>query len=194
MDSFDGKGMLGTVSGEYWRRQYSGLKRRKDEIRRLYERLPEVDAETLETSVTDFFKDCFHVGDWLHVAGIESMSNPAKVYRYEHPALQIASAIANGAKHCRLDRGMLVIRSGRRKTVDWPSPHYGSVIVGTNTRKWSSTGGSDFPLPKCEDGKTPGYRVYSLDEGQEVRQDALELADQCVAAWDDYLRQNGVCP
>jgi hypothetical protein len=125
-------------------------------------RLTKETKEECEDEVFSFFVNCHHIKDWLlRDRRLRISGKLIPDFIDAHPELKICGDLCNGAKHCVLDR----------------KPRTGSqpFLAG---RQFESEGTNGvFHTLKC--------RFTIISNGQFY--DALELAQRCMALWDEFL-------
>ena len=143
------------------------VKRYLKRIEEIYEGtplLPGSNKEYYDDDVISFFIHCYHVRDWIvHLNNRGVSSKEVDEYINKNRALSVCADLANGSKHCRLTRAT--------RTED--QPHV------SGQERYISRYGDEVSIMKCE------YRIMSNWNTL----DALELATECVALWDEYLVQ-----
>ena len=135
-------------------------------MRRVYAGKPAVweRREEFEDDVHSFFIHCHHIGDWivaLNVLGITAQD--VNNFINEHECLKICADLSNGTKHCRLTR--------KRRTRKQPR------VAGAHNE--GSEIGNDGSLVILKSS----YTVHSSG----AIFDALQLAEDCMRAWNVYV-------
>ncbi len=123
------------------------------------------DKESYDDDVVSFFIHCYHIRDWIiHLNKLGVKAKEIDAYINQHLPLRICADLANGSKHCNLTRSMRTERQ----------PHISGKQRRTST--WM-TGDGGGEVMKCK------YTIVSDDK----LIDALDLARECVALWEDYI-------
>ena len=148
-----------------WRQQYGRMKRahvRAKAARR-------IDDQTVD-DYYHFFVWCYHLKDWLKndEALPQAVRNAVEEFVKQRRGLEIAGDIVNGAKHLHRDEGRARIDPDAKVSAI-PSAFQRSAFQGNAFQT--------------------GRVVVVVDGNYE---DAAEMADGCVAAWDDFLRTHGL--
>lgn len=108
------------------------------------------------------FITLYHVGDWIKATDPTLERAVTEHVRRNH-ALRLARDLANGSKHLTL-------------TTPSVDPHI------LTAREYAPA-----PLDRTPH---PGYRLVMLAGGENI--DMLDLADRCVAAWREFLREHAL--
>lgn len=119
-------------------------------------------GEELDFLLT-FFMYCFHLRDWLEKSSAVTRNEMTFLFK-ANPELRLCRDIANGFKHMRLTDPSVDARF--------------SIINEYVPKNWP--GAYRYPNGKwtiCAHNKKELYQ-YGL----------VELADRCVAIWDEFLR------
>lgn len=178
---------------EGWRDQY-------DRMLRSRARLGEaagpssIGSDEARDRLYHFFQDAFHLRDWLRYSDDQAVEAKATALWGENnhikatPALALCHDICVGVKHFALDR-----------------PATGD----TNTRVDQQSVGLSLPVFEIR-AEFPGplQRAYDQRMAEEqaaamathrwriasngVHRDAVDVADEVIAAWDDWLCANGL--
>lgn len=143
-----------------WREMYR-------RVRRWYTRLSESDAID-DRRVDDFyafFACCYHLKDWLKNDRSVDRSVRDAVERFinESSCLSLCADVANGAKHLVLSRPR-VDPSARVEQVE-----------------------GAFQADAFQSDAFQVDQILIVAEGRTY--DALQLADECVRTWDEFLKQ-----
>ncbi len=145
--------------------QFEIVKRYLKRIEAMYDGvqiLPSNDKEYYDDDVISFFIHCYHVRDWvIHLNNRDVSAREVDEYINSNRALSVCADLANGSKHCLLTR--------ETRTED--QPH----VSGSEKR--TSTFEDELSVMKCK------YRIMS----NKKTLDALALAKECVALWDDFF-------
>lgn len=118
-----------------------------------------VGADDVLDIVQVFFQQCFHLKDWIkNDPAAGRASRAVERFVADSAVLELARDICNGSKH-------LVLRAPRAT----PTLKHGPFVLGQR-------GGGLFV------GAAPRIEIDGKDH------DAFDLADQCVAAWNVFMR------
>lgn len=114
-----------------------------------------------------FFVHCFHLRDWLEMSGVVAKVEIADLFKAS-PELRLCRDIANGFKHMALSSPSVDARF--------------SLVNEYVPKNWP--GAYRYPNGKW---------TICADNSNELHQYGLvELADRCVAIWDDFLQRKGL--
>jgi hypothetical protein len=153
--------------GRTWRETYDRMKRTRARLRE-----SEPIADQLRDDFYHFFLHCFHLKDWLKndVAVPKEVGGRAEQLFDKSKApspLVLCADIANGVKHLHLDK----------PRVD-PDALLSAAV--------SAFQPSAF---QADAYQTTGMIVLKIGGD---RLSALVIADKCIAAWDRFLRDEGL--
>ncbi|MCK4842621.1 MAG: hypothetical protein KAT04_12190 [Methylococcales bacterium] len=125
------------------------------------------DKESYDDDVISFFIHCYHIRDWIiHLNKVGVSAKQVDFFINSHTALKICADLANGSKHCKLTRSLRTKKQ----------PH----IVGKTheTTTWlTGNGGGEHMKSK-----------YSILSGENIY-DALELAEESVLLWEQFIEE-----
>lgn len=151
-----------------WRDQYERMKRFRA---RASEPMSGSDREGYNQRVVDdlaaFFVFCYHLKDWLKKDSVHPLpSHEVENFVSQSESLSLCGDLANASKHA-------VLRGGSVRADPNPNVQGGSVS-------------SDFgPLRFVG-----SWFEVVTSKGQEY--DALNLANQCLYEWDEFLKKKGL--
>jgi hypothetical protein len=150
-----------------------------ERTKRYFQRLTDIkngighikDSRSYEDDLYAFFQNCYHLKDWIRsdptCNGWSSVEDYINSTRY----LLICADLCNATKHLRLDRP---------RSAENPEFSGGNVVL------------------KITDGLKQQEKIeISIDykiSTQSGDLDALEVATQCMQAWEAFLRTNGAAP
>lgn len=114
--------------------------------------------------VFSFFIHCYHVRDWIIQLNKACVTRPdVDAFIDSHIELRICADLCNGTKHCTLTH--------KSRTVSQPHLAMKSFCSkGTNDQMTSTRG-----------------KFWIIADGH--FHDALELAERCMALWDEFILQ-----
>lgn len=147
-----------------WREKYDRLKRWQA---RLMEERPI--RESLGDDLYAFFECCYHLKDWLrNDSSLDpSMGRDAEALINSAPCLKICADIANGSKH--------LVRN-RPARID-PNAHVERVEGAFQADAFQANAFQVEQVVVVADG-----RAWN----------ALDIVNECVGAWDTFLRSKGL--
>lgn len=162
----------GRILGD-WRRQYERMRRSYQRLLGYAEgRTPSEDAAEAEDALLHFFQDAYHLKDWIrqnepgHSKSVES--------QFKKPAgplpMLLCADLCNGSKHFVLTR----------------SARLGGEFVSHSVTVRPPTAGSSLP-------PEPALHRWTV-RWSDGECDALELAAECVAAWNKWLGERSLDP
>jgi hypothetical protein len=150
--------------------QFERVKRYLSRIKNIYEGFSCGEGygkKTLEDDVISFFIHCYHIRDWtIDLNKIGMTATDIDEFINQHVALRICADLANGSKHCELKR--------RSRTES--QPHIVMKTYDSSTWLCGDAG------QKIIKGK------YIILSGEEFY-DALELAEECVSLWSNFIEK-----
>lgn len=145
--------------------QIDRTRRYLERMRKIYSGAPyEEDPTCYTDDVLSFFIHCYHIRDWIEELNRLGITREeVNDFIAKHQELRICAELCDGTKHCRLDRN--------RKRWTSRQPHVATtqfVSGGTNDNLTTTSG-----------------RFQIMSEGTFL--DALELAEKCMALWDEFV-------
>jgi len=147
-----------------WRR----LKKAHHNLKYFYTANPRgIDNTEAKDAAEDFFTQCYHLKDWLIKDQSVKIVSDVEKYITGCKGLSIAADICNSFKHAGLDRKS---RSGKK--IDEMLTHMKIDLV-ENRRRFESSS-----------------RIEIIIDG--TKQDALDLADQCMIEWKAFFKQDNI--
>jgi hypothetical protein len=157
------------TSNTAYREQYDRMKRWHARFAIIYQgRLHDISSDNYLDDIYAFFQNCHHLKDWIKNDGTlpANVRNAVEEHINSNRPLRLCADICNSLKHLRLDRQE---RSGE-------TPSFGKKIFALSL-------GPGLPT-------TISLR-YEVDTSSGP-QDAFDLATDCLAAWDAFLKQQGL--
>lgn len=149
-------------SVQHWTCQYERMLRWRDRVRGIEATDPAGDHLDL---VLALLLNCYHLRDWLDSSGTVAAVELKNLFDGNEP-LRLCRDICNGSKHFRLDR---------------KSAFAGQFAFGVRIGNESPESGPKYLFTIFADGFKEIHRFGMI-----------ELAEQCVATWTNFLRSRGV--
>ena len=149
--------------GQGWQSQWERVGRRLQDVREVYAGAPGGTDIAIDR-VLSFFEVVHHLRDWVgNDPAVNVTMNQANQLIKDSMVLRICGDLANGSKHLTLTRSWTHDKSTGIKR------NNATVYVGTGTS---------------------AHAFYAESNGREY--DVLQLAEDAVGEWRDFLSQHGV--
>ncbi len=121
--------------------------------------------ENFEDDVYSFFMHCYHIRDWIiHLNLVGLTSSDVDNFINSHDCLKICADLANCTKHYKITRNIRIC----------DHPH----IIRVQHIETEISSKTIRPLLQSQ------FTLYINDE---TFIDALELAEQCMSCWDQFV-------
>jgi hypothetical protein len=157
-----------------WREQHDRMRRSHTALMERATGQVSVGSDEARDALYHFFQDAYHLKDWLK----NDSTRPVNGVQLENditstPELALCADLCNGTKHFGLNR---------------------SARTGDSSTGFDSQSVNIF-APAAGASQASGYAAHSwtVTSGGSTL-DALKLADDVVAAWDNLLRAKGLLP
>jgi hypothetical protein len=156
-----------------YREQYERMQRSYDRFREINTRLADKVSSDYEDDVYAFFMHCYHLKDWVKndtsvKTRMPNIGTDVERFISESEPLSLCVALCSSLKRLELDRGH---SSGPR-------------IFGRRRYHYQLNIGSRSSI-KLE---------WLIDRNDKPPIDALELATECMAEWDKFLKRLSPLP
>lgn len=181
---------------EGWRDQYERMLRSRA---RLAEAAgpSTIGSDEARDRLYHFFQDAFHLRDWLRYSDDSAVARKAEALWGQNnhikatPALALCHDICIGVKHFALDRPAT---GDQNTTIDQQSV---SLTLPAFETRMEFPGPAQRAIDQREAEEqaaaaTATHRWRVTSNG--AHRDAIDLADEVIAAWDDWLKAKGLLP
>lgn len=153
-----------------WQEQYERMRRSKRRLERIATGREDAGSDDARDALVHFFQDAYHLKDWIkNDDEVPTDVDPEDAIE-NSDALRLCADLANGTKHLKLQR----TRTGDLET--------GFMGQGVTVRP--------SPVGSGEPGRPPLHSWRVASDGQ--THDALQLAQNVIAAWDEWLNGKGL--